>query len=74
VDRGVAQLIPPAAAVAHLPAQALDDLDAKRIVHGQTVAARVAGEHAVLSHNDVLLAVAVREGDAWRPKVVMRDA
>ena len=74
VERGGATILPPAAAVGHLPGQALDDLDAKRIVHGLTVTARVAGERAALSHGDTLLAVAIREGDAWRPKVVMRDA
>jgi tRNA pseudouridine55 synthase len=74
VDRGLTNLMPSAAAVAHLVGQSLDDLDAKRIVHGQTVTARVAGELAALTHADQLLAVAVREGDVWRPKVVMRDA
>ena len=74
VDRGLTNLMPSAAAVAHLAGQSLDDLDAKRIVHGQTVTARVAGELAALTHADRLLAVAVREGDVWRPKVVMRDA
>jgi tRNA pseudouridine55 synthase len=74
LDRGEARLMPPAMAVSHLPAQVLDDLEAKRIVHGQTVTARVDGERAALSHAGELLAVAVREADAWRPKVVMRDA
>ena len=73
-DLDGATLMPPAVAVAHLPGQQLDDLDAKRVVHGQTVTARVAGDQAALTHGDTLLAVAIREGDAWRPKVVMRDA
>jgi len=74
VDRGLTNLMPSAAAVAHLAGQSLDDLDATRIVHGQTVTARIPGDLAALTHGDQLLAVAVREGDAWRPKVVLRDA
>lgn len=74
VDRGDIQLLPSAHAVAHLPREMLDDLEAKRIVHGQTVPARVAGELAALWHGDELLAVATRDGESWRPKVVLRDA
>jgi hypothetical protein len=57
-----------------MPRQPLDDLDAQRVTHGQNVTAHVAGETAALFHGDELLAVAVREGEMWRPKVVMRDA
>jgi hypothetical protein len=51
----------------------LDDLDARRITHGQSVAAQTTGEIAALCHADELLAIAVRDGESWRPKVVMRD-
>jgi len=74
VDRGELRLLSPAEAVAHLPTQSIDDLDARRLAHGQTIAARVDGERAALRHGEELVAVGVREGDAWRPKVVMRDA
>ena len=74
VDRGEFSLMPPAAAVAQLPTQRLDDLDARRVTHGQTVNALTAGEVAALCHREELLAVAVRDGESWRPKVVMRDA
>lgn len=74
LERSAPRLQPPAAAVAHLPCQTLDDLDAKRIAHGQPVPARVGGERAALLHDSALIAVALREGDTWRPKVVMRDA
>ncbi len=74
LDGGGIEVIPPAAAVAQLPRQALDDLDARRVTHGQTVAAQMEGRLAALSHHDQLLAVAVRDGETWRPKVVLRDA
>lgn len=67
-------LLPPTAAVAHLPQQELDDFDARRIVHGQTVTASVGGPCAALTHRAELLAVADREEDCWRPRVVLRDA
>ena len=74
LDRGDIEMIPPTTAVAQLPTQLLDDLDAKRVIHGQTVVAQTTGDVAALCHHDELLAVAVRDGASWRPKVVMRDA
>jgi tRNA pseudouridine55 synthase len=74
VERGDFQLLPAVEAVAQLPQQLLDDLDAKRVTHGQTVNAQTGGDVAALCHNEELLAVAVRDGESWRPKVVMRDA
>jgi hypothetical protein len=44
------------------------------VSHGQNVAAATRGDLVALCHHDELLAVAVRDGDSWRPKVVMRDA
>lgn len=76
VERGDFELLAPTAAVAQLPRQALDDLDAKRVTHGQNVSApaETRGDLIALCHQDELLAVAVRDGESWRPKVVMRDA
>lgn len=74
LDAGEFAVLPATEAVGQLPRQSLDDLDARRISHGQTIAAQAAGDVAALCHDEQLLAVAVREGDAWRPKVVMRDA
>ena len=74
VERGAFHLLPAVEAVAQLPQQLLDDLDAKRVTHGQTVNAQTRGDVAALCHNEELLAVAVRDGESWRPKVVMRDA
>lgn len=72
--RGDFELLPPTAAVGQLPQQALDDLDAKRVTHGQNVTAQTQGEVAALCHKEQLLAIAERDGQSWRPKVVMRDA
>jgi tRNA pseudouridine55 synthase len=68
------QLLPMTSAVAQLPRQGLDDLDAKRVTHGQNVAAQISGELVALCHQDALLAVAVRDGESLRPRVVLRDA
>lgn len=72
--RGEFELLSPMDALAHMPRQELDDLDVRRVTRGQNVTARSEGELAALFHDDELVAVAVREGENWRPKVVMRDA
>jgi tRNA pseudouridine55 synthase len=74
IEAGNARVLSPASAIAHLPQQTLDDLDAKRIVHGQLVTATVDGPRAALSHGGELLAIVEREAEQWRPKVVLRDA
>jgi tRNA pseudouridine55 synthase len=74
VEQGAYELIAPTEAVGQLPREVLDDLDARRITHGQAITARTPGSVAALCHGEELLAVAIREGDSWRPKVVMRDA
>lgn len=74
IEKGAVSLMPSGDAVGQLPWQELDDLDAKRITHGRDVAARVAGDVIALRHHQALLAVAVREGEQLRPKVVLRDA
>lgn len=74
IQQGAYDLVAPTEAVAQLPREVVDDLDARRITHGQSIAARTPGSVAALCHGEELLAVAVREGESWRPKVVMRDA
>ncbi|HYC51544.1 MAG TPA: tRNA pseudouridine(55) synthase TruB [Gemmatimonadaceae bacterium] len=74
IEAGNFELIAPDVAVGQLPRQVVDDLDARRITHGQTIVAQATGELAALCHANELLAIAVREGESWRPKVVMRDA
>jgi tRNA pseudouridine55 synthase len=74
IESGGAAVLPPSAAVSHLRQQALDDLDARRIVHGQMITATIDGPRAALCHDGELLAVADREEGNWRPRVVLRDA
>ena len=74
VDSADVALLPPVAAVSHLQRQELDDLDAKRVMHGLEIAAHAAGETVALCHNDELLAIGLRAGDVLKPKVVLRDA
>jgi tRNA pseudouridine55 synthase len=74
IESGAARVLPTGAAVTHLPGQTLNDLDARRIVHGQTVTATMDGPRAALHHGGDLLAVADREDGQWRPRVVLRDA
>lgn len=74
VERGEFELHPPSRAVGQLQRQTLDDLDAQRVVHGQSISAQASGEVVALCHDEALLAIAIREGDSLRPKVVMRDA
>lgn len=71
LEAGRFEMLEPSRAVAQLPAQALDDADAERVRHGQTVVSNTAGQRAALVHRGRLLAVAVRDGDDWRPKVVL---
>lgn len=74
LQSGDFEFLPATSAVAQLPRQGLDDLDAKRVRHGQNVAAQVGGDVVALCHQDELLAVAVRDGESLRPRVVLRDA
>jgi tRNA pseudouridine55 synthase len=74
VRQGRATLRPLLDAVAHLPAQPLDAEEMRLVSHGRGVPARVNGNVAALTHEKWLLAVGVRQGDAWQPRVVVRDA
>lgn len=74
IEQGEYEFVAPTEAVSQLPREVLDDLDARRITHGQSITARTPGSVAALCHGEELLAVAVREGESWRPKVVLRDA
>jgi len=74
VQQGRATLRPLRDAVAHLPAQVLSPDELRLVLHGRSVPARVAGELVALVDGDDLVAVGVRDGDAWQPRVVVRDA
>lgn len=73
VNAGAFSLLSPSDAVAQLPREPVGDRDAQRITHGQAIPARADGGIAAICHDDELLAVAVRDGDSWRPRVVMKD-
>jgi tRNA pseudouridine55 synthase len=62
----------PAAALSFLPRRALSDDEARRVAHGQRLAAAAEPEGPLrMTHDDRLVAVGVREGDAVRPQVVL---
>jgi tRNA pseudouridine55 synthase len=62
-------------ALADLPSQVLGPDDARRIAHGMSVPATAdAARAALLDESGALLAVARRDGDSWRPEVVLAGA
>jgi tRNA pseudouridine55 synthase len=70
---GAAVVLPARVAVPGLPAEQLTDLDARRVAHGQAVPATATGSRAaLLSADGALLAIADRDGDTWRPRLVLR--
>jgi tRNA pseudouridine55 synthase len=70
--RRAATVLPARAAVPGLPAEELTDLDARRVAHGQAVPATTAGSRAALvTASGGLLAIADRDGDTWRPRLVL---
>lgn len=68
------------AAIASLPARRLDDLELVRVLHGNTIgvgggeASVDSGPVALVDGEQTLVAVAERQGDELRPKLVLRDA
>lgn len=61
-------------AVSHLPAQVLSEDEIAKIVRGIDVAATESGGWAALvDPSGTLVALAERERDRWRPRVVLRD-
>lgn len=73
---GRAALRPALDALVGFPREGLDAESAARVVRGIDVAATVDGEWAALVHaeRDVLIALAQRDGERWRPRVVMHEA
>lgn len=62
-------------AVRSLPAEPLDEAALVRVAHGRDVAATVDGSRAALvDAAGALVAIGERDGERWRPRVVMRDA
>ncbi len=72
---GAAELHPARDAVPEFPAQALDGPDLRRIFAGIAIPAVIAGDRAALTDASTgrLVAVAVRAGDRWQPRVVLHD-
>lgn len=67
--------LPPLHALSSLAVEHLDPAAADRVMRGNVVAATVAGDRAALiGPNDELVAVAVRIGESWQPRTVLRDA
>jgi tRNA pseudouridine55 synthase len=73
---GRAGLRPALDALDGFPREPLDADAVGKVVRGIDVAATVAGEWAALVHADraVLVALAERDGDRWRPRVVMHES
>lgn len=70
-----ASLAPMRTAIPQLAAQRLDEAELRRVRHGNDVAAAVAGDSvALVDSSDELVAIAVRQGEALRPRVVLLDA
>jgi tRNA pseudouridine55 synthase len=70
---GCADVLPARAAVPSLPAEELSERDTSRAAHGQRVPATTPGPRAALVSSDgELVAIADRDGDAWRPRLVLR--
>jgi tRNA U55 pseudouridine synthase TruB len=73
-------MLPLRAAIASLPTRRVDDLELVRVLHGNAISA---GDHdasdenarvALVDDDQALVAVAEREGNELRPKLVLRDA
>ena len=73
---GRAALRPALDALTGYPREALDAEAVGRVARGIDVAATVPGAWAALVHadRDVLVALAERDADRWRPRVVMHEA
>ena len=75
LERGEAELRPPLDALGTLPVDALDASAVQRLLRGIPVPASAPGSWgALVDESRALVAVAERVGDAWQPRVVLRDA
>jgi tRNA pseudouridine55 synthase len=75
IKGGALPVASPLPGLAGCVADRIDPDAVERVVRGLTVPAGVTGERGALLDGDgVLVAVAERQGDAWQPRVVLRDA
>jgi tRNA pseudouridine55 synthase len=72
---GEAHVLPPLAALHGMPQQPISPDEVSRVARGIDLPARVAGDVGALvaEETGVLVAVAVRRGDRWQPRVVMHE-
>jgi tRNA pseudouridine55 synthase len=75
LERGIEQHVRPALdGLEGLSVESLDPAAIERVKQGQAVGASAPGERAALvDHERRLVAVAVRQGTEWQPRVVMGD-
>jgi tRNA pseudouridine55 synthase len=72
---GQCAVLPSLQALTSLAVEHLDPAAAERASQGNAVTATVPGDRAaLLAPNGELVAVAVRSGDSWQPRTVLRDA
>lgn len=70
----IGHLRPALNALAGLPAERVDAAAALGVAHGRDIDATISGAWAALVDDaSQLVAVAEREGDRWRPRVVLQD-
>jgi len=75
LEQGGVALRPPIDALGTLAVDAMDEAAVQRLLRGMPVPAAAAGEWgALVDESRALVAVAERVGDAWQPRVVLRDA
>jgi tRNA pseudouridine55 synthase len=75
LDAGAAVLKPPSAATVHFPTRPLDDAERHLVAHGRALPAREEPDGPVaLLAAGALIAVAEREGDLLKPRVVLEAA
>ena len=75
LEQGGVALRPPIEALGTLAVDAMDAAAVQRLLRGMPVPAAAAGDWgALVDESRALVAVAERVGDAWQPRVVLRDA
>jgi len=74
VRAGNARLECVRAAIPHVATQAVSDLELRHVLHGRAIDARVDAPFvALVDAADEMIALAVREGATFQPRVVLRD-
>ena len=75
IQSGAFSLRPLREAVLSLPSQRLEGDELRRVVHGNSIASRAAGNRvALVDEEDVLVAIAEPVANELHPKLVLRDA